>query len=289
MLTVRAHTRMSLKNILITTDFSPASRTALPFALSFARMYGASLFEAHVVAPEARLQMLTERLPVQDDRSWHDSKEKLLAFTAPALGNAPCKSLLLRGDLDDVIPKLIQENEIDLVVLGTHGLVTKLVMGSDAEKIYRSATCPVLTVGPKIPRKAGDSWTIRRILFPVDLGENSQHALHYALSLAEENESNVILLHSVPMVPWQRASVEKRTLQGLMSLIPPDARDRCTTEFLVRWEHPAEAILRTAEEHETDLIVMGVHKARAFSSHLPWPIASEVVSRAPCPVLTVRV
>lgn len=165
-------------------------------------------------------------MPVQDDRSWHDAKEKLLAFTAPEFGNAPCKSLLLRGDLDDITPNLIQENEIDLVVLGTHGLVTKLVMGSDAEKIYRSATCPVLTVGPKIPRKAGDSRTIRRILFPVDLGENSQHALHYALSLAEENESNVILLHSVPMVPWQRASVKKRTQQGLMSLIPPDARDR---------------------------------------------------------------
>jgi nucleotide-binding universal stress UspA family protein len=285
--------RIALKNILITTDFSTASSAALPFALAFSRMFSGRLFAAHVLASEPRLQVITDRLPAQDDQDWRDARQKLLAFTAPdSLGNASCKLILGRGDLDEVIPTVIQENEIDLVVLGTHGRrgIPKLVLGSGAEKIYRSATCPVLTVGPKVPRNAGESWTMRRILLPVDLDEPSDHVLHYALSLAEENESQLVLLHSVPMVPWQqRASVENRTRQELMRLIPSEAHDWCTTESIVRWEHPAEAILRAAEDHEADLIVMGVHQARALASRLPWPIASEVVSRAPCPVLTVRI
>jgi nucleotide-binding universal stress UspA family protein len=285
--------RIALKNILITTDFSAASSAALPFALAFAQMFSGRLFAAHVLAPEPRLQVVTDRLPAQDDHEWWDARQKLLSFTAPeSLGDASCKLILGRGNLDEVLPTVIQENEIDLVVLGTHGRrgIPKLVLGSSAEKIYRAATCPVLTVGPKVPRNAGESWTMRRILFSVDLNEHSEHALHCALSLAEENESHLILMHSVPMVPWQqRASVENRTRQELMSLIPSDARDWCTTESVIRWEHPAEAILRAAEDHEADLIVMGVHRARALASRLPWPIASEVVSRAPCPVLTVRV
>jgi len=60
---------------------------------------------------------------------------------------------------------------------------------------------------------------------------------------------------------------------------------------MVRFEYPADAILETAAERDVDLIVMSVHKARALalSSHLPWPVASEVVSRAQCPVLTLRI
>jgi nucleotide-binding universal stress UspA family protein len=110
--------------------------------------------------------------------------------------------------------------------------------------------------------------------------------------LAEENQAEFIIMQSVPMVPWQhRASVEAQMRRHLEALIPEQARNWCTPQFLVRWEHPADAVLLAAAEWESDLIVMGVRKARAvsLSSHLPWPVASEVVSRAPCPVLTVRV
>jgi nucleotide-binding universal stress UspA family protein len=116
--------------------------------------------------------------------------------------------------------------------------------------------------------------------------------LQYALSLAEENQAEFILMQAVPMVPWQhRAAVEAQSLRDLEQLIPEPAKDWCIPECIVRWEYPAEAILHSAVDREADLIVMGVRKARAagLSTHLPWPVASEVVSRARCPVLTVRV
>jgi len=292
MSTIQQVARISLKNILVPTDFSPTSAAALPFALSLARIYGSTLLAFHVIPPEPLQQVVPDRLAAQDDRDWQEARRNLTEFAhSLQIGEIPCKCLLERGDLVEAIPAVVQDRDVDLVVLGTHGRrgVTKLLLGSAGEKIYRSSPCPVLTVGPKV--HAGD-WKLRRILCPVDVAEDPEPALHYALSLAEENQAEFIVMQAVPMVPWQhRVSVAEQTRRHLESLIPEQAKDWCTPQFLVRWEHPAEAILLAAAEREADLIVMGVRKSRAagLSSHLPWPVASEVVSRAPCPVLTVRV
>jgi len=292
MLAISEVARISLKRILFPTDFSPASNAALPFALALARIYSSTLLVTHIIPPGPRLEVRFDRLPVQDDRVWGDARHKLDEWTRhSSIRDTPCTQLLERGDLATVIPEMIGEHTVDLVVLGTHGRrgVSKLVLGSDAEKIYRSASCPVLTVGPKV--HAGE-WRLDRILCPVDVVENPEPFLHYALSLAEKNQAQFIVLQAVPLVPWQhRASVEAQMCERLEKMIPESAKDWCRPQCLVRWEHPAEAVLLAAAEREVDLIVMGVRQARAaaLSSHLPWPVASEVVSRAPCPVLTVRV
>ena len=284
--------RISVKNILFPTDFSAASGAALPFAQTLARIYDSTLLLAHVIPAEPHLQVTTDRFPPEEKKIWQDAKQKLAKFAhAHDLDNIPSQQLLDRGDLADVIPEMIREQKVDLVVLGTHGRtgVRKVVLGSGAEEIYRSAQCPVLTFGPKAQAAA---WSLRRILCPVDVTEDPEPALHYALSLAEENQAELIILQAVPMVPWQhRESVEREERAHLERLIPAQAADRCVPQFLIRWEHPVDAILLAADDRRADLIVMGVRKARAaaLSSHLPWPVASEVVSRAMCPVLTVRV
>jgi nucleotide-binding universal stress UspA family protein len=295
MTTLEPVTRISLKNILLPTDFSETPCAAVPFALAFVRLYGARLVAAHFLEPEPRQQVVFDRVPEQDDQDWVDAKQKLLAFAQNILvDDTPCRTLLKRGEIASLVPSLIEENSIDLVVLGTHGRrgMSKMLRGSVAEKIYRSATCPVLTVGPMAHSDAAKPWRIARMLFSVDLSESPEPALHYALSLAEEQQASLLLLYANPLVPWQfRTLSAERAVQSLSDLLPEDTKLWCQPECMVRWEQPAEVILNVAREREIDLIVMGVHKARAasLSSHLPWPIASEVVSRASCPVLTVRI
>lgn len=284
--------RISLKKILIPTDFSAASATGLPLAQVLAQIYGSTLLFAHVLPPEPRRQVIADRLPEQDDRPWHDACGKIAEFArSHSLPDTAFDKLVERGDLTEVIPAMVKAQEVDLVVLGTHGRrgVSKVVLGSASEKIYRSARCPVLTVGPKAHAA---NWNLRSILCPVDLAAECEAAVDFALSLAEENAAEFIMLTAVPLVPWQhRQSVQRDTLRCMERLIPEEARDWCTPHLLVCWEYPAEAILAAATEREADLVVMGVHKTNAagLSSHLPWPVAAEVVSRAPCPVLTVRV
>jgi len=164
-----------------------------------------------------------------------------------------------------------------------------VVLGSVAEKIYRQAKCPVLTVGPEIAASSETSWELKRILFATDFSETSLHALPYALSLAEENQGTLIFLHVAPLVPYQyKESVVDTTCKRLEGLMP--AEPWCTPDFVVCFDFPAQGILQIARDRETDLIVLGVNRRAAvgLTSHLPWSTASDVVSAAPCPVLTVR-
>lgn len=284
--------RLAIQNILFPTDFSSASAAALPFAESIAQIYGSTVMVAHAIPPEPHRQVVTHSVSPQDHLVWDGARHKLDSFTQKLESHhLPWKALVDRGDVDQIIPAMIDENHIDLVVLGTHGRrgVSKLILGSSAEKIYRSCSCPVLTIGPHV--HGWTDWKLRRILCPVDLSEDPEPVLRYALSLAEENQSELIVLGAVPMVPWQhRPDVEQRTFRALESFIPEQTKSWCTPQCVVRWEHPAEAILREAVDRQTDLIVMSVHKSRVstLSVHLPWPIASEVVSQASCPVLTLR-
>jgi len=134
--------------------------------------------------------------------------------------------LLEQGDLEAVIPSIIHDHDVDLVVLGTHGRrgVSKLMVGSDAERIYRSASCPVFTVGSGVHSSV--DWKLNRILCPVAVAEDSEPVLHYALALAEESQAELVGLQAIPLVPWQHhAVVQERSRCALESLMPADAQD----------------------------------------------------------------
>lgn len=286
-------TRISIKNILFPTDFSESSRAALPFARLVAQAYGATILLAHAISPEPHQAVVFDRVPACDDVVWQGARLKLTNFGGDeAFAGLQCKFLVEEGYLSDVIPELIHDHQVDLVILGTHGRqgLGRFVFGSGAEQIYRAATCPVLTVGPKVHPPA--EWKLRSIVCALDISENPEAALRYALSLAEENESRITFLEAIPLVPFQyRAKEEERARRAMENLIPPHASDWCTPEMVFRSEYRGEAILQVAHTKEANLIVMSVHQASAaaLSSHLPWPIASEVLSRAECPVLTVRI
>jgi nucleotide-binding universal stress UspA family protein len=180
-----------------------------------------------------------------------------------------------------------------MVVMGSHGRagLRKIMLGSAAEQIFRRAPCPVLTVGPHAARSPVQFENWRCILFATDFSQGSLHALPYALSLAEENQATVVLLHVISMVPVQEQDpVKDRAQKRLEALVPIDAAAWCNPECLVRFDFPTEGILQVAKERGADLIVMGVRKPAAprLSAHMPWAVATEVVCRAHCPVLTVR-
>ena len=291
---LRTNTRISLSNILITTDFSKVSTTALRYAIALAGQYEAKIFVAHALSPEPRRSVPVDPLPVEADPAWLEAESKLAAFVlCNSLGVRPAKVLLERGGFWSVISDIIQKNKIDLVVAGTHGRqgLKKLVLGSEAEKIYRRATCPVLTIGPQVSSSSAMNWKLKTILFPTDGSDTSLQALPYALSLAEENQAHLIFLQLMPLAPYQyQESEEASTREALRALLPAEAEAWCKPEFVARFEFPVEGILRLAEERDVNLIVMGVRKSGkiAMQQHLPWPIASRVVAQARCRVLTVR-
>jgi nucleotide-binding universal stress UspA family protein len=236
-----------------------------------------------------------DSLPIEADYGWQDATEKMKAYSlGHVFGEVSHEMVLKSGDLGDVLSDVVRQYGIDLIVIGTHGRhgFAKIVLGSTAERIFRTATCPVLTVGPKAAKWSEDAETPKRIVFATDFSAGSLHALPYALSLAEESQAEIVLLHLITLVPIEqdRQAVEECAIAGLKAMIPAGADAWCKPEMVVRCDFPAEGILRLAEERRADLIVMGVHRAHSprLEAHAPWATAYEVVCRAPCPVLTVR-
>lgn len=282
--------QVSLKNILYATDFSRYSDAALPFALSIARKYGSKLFAVHVVS----LSPFANSSPTQ---AWQELVAQALREAQEAMNHAkgrwnhvPHETLLRRGDIWNELSKVIQEDAIDLVVCGTHGRsgVSKILMGSVAEGIYRHARCPVLTIGPNVsgePESVGD---IHSILYPTDFSPESLAAVPYAVSLAQENQARLYLLYVTATA--ESPEVERELAGRLRSLVPPEANLACAPKAFVDVGEPAPCITTLAEELRVDLIVLGPRRLSRFagSGHLPGSTAQYVVSKAICPVLTVR-
>ncbi|HSA92006.1 MAG TPA: universal stress protein [Terriglobales bacterium] len=295
-------TQIALKNILFATDFSTCSEKALHYATALARRYGSKLHVTHVMLPEAFLMAPPEgyvlgppRAPVSYDRVREQAEADMAALAqSPLLGGIPYATVLGEGEVSAVLWKVMQERDIDLIVLGTHGRkgFERLILGSVAEYVFRTSPCPVLTIGPKVCSEPEKALTLKRILFATDLSSAGDQVVPYAVSLAQEFQAHLTLLHVEPngkSFSFDRHMAEAAARQRLQEMVP-----QCGTELwckpLVAFGDPAEKIVEQALEQGADLIVMGArHTAfTGVATHMGGGTAHKVLLEAPCPVLTIR-
>lgn len=284
-----------LRNILCATDFSSISEAALLYAAAIARRYDSQVYVAHVIRPDA-YQLVPPEASVtaltQTRRYAEQHMGELLV--SGRLRGIPHQVLLGEGELWSVLSNMLAEHDVDLVVVGTHGRtgIRKLLLGSAAEEIFRLAPCPVLTVGPRVPREVPSEVELRHILYATDFTPTAEPAAAYALSLAQEHRAHLTVLHVVP--ENTQPSVKNQALlqaffaKRMRALVPEEADLWCDPEFVVEFGSPADGILKVATDRQVDLAVLGVRRSANFPGHLPPATAYKVVCQAQCPVLTVR-
>lgn len=288
-----ARERIALKNILFATDFSPAADAAAPIAIEIAQRYGAKIIGLHVnpfdsytaAAPEAWASMAeaTERENKEDAQRLNEQ-----------LKDIEHEVVIGEGNIWEVISSQLKEKGIDLIVVGTRGRTGfgKTVLGSVAEEILRKAPCPVLTVGPHINLWSEEYAKMHEILYATDLATDSPAAAPYAVSLAQENQAHLVLLHVMEglkagelMDTPEVVDLKERKLQ---QLIPQQAGLWCDPTYIVEQGPAAEKILDVAKRRHTALIVLGAKPAGWLSTHFNVGTIHKIVSEATCPVLTVR-
>jgi len=186
---------------------------------------------------------------------------------------------------------------VDLIVMGTHGRkgVSRALLGSAAEEIFRKASCPVLTVGPHVSQNTERRLAMKQILFATDFSPESLAALPFAVSLAQEHQSNLTLLNVTGKAEVgelvHAGQYAESTLRRLQSLVPAGAELWCEPKCRVEQGPEAEKIMEVAIALGADLIVLGVRAPQGgagATTHLLQSIAHQVVVNAQCPVLTVR-
>jgi nucleotide-binding universal stress UspA family protein len=134
--------------------------------------------------------------------------------------------LIAEGDVQSVLASTIGQRKIDLVVIGTRGRsgFKKFFLGSVAEEIFREVSCPVLTVGPNAPLVVPQNGSPQRILYATDFNAESNLAASYALSLAQEFQASLTLIHVV--APRERENWSTRLSWKVTSAASSEAWSR---------------------------------------------------------------
>lgn len=282
--------RVAINKILLATDFSPESQSALQCALALAKRYESKLFIAHAISPDADTKAVEVQVPLRDMMRKYAEQQMALLDQSDELGALPHQTILRIGDPNKVLSEILSEEHFDLVVMGTHGHggLYKLRLGSTTEHVMRHAACPVLSVGAHI--KVSFPGRFGHILYATDFSAGSRGALTYALSLAEEDGAELTLLYVVEGDPKSEAELVRWRLEArekLSRLVPPFVDLASRPEAEVEIGAPGEEIVRLAESRGADLIVMGSRGGGALATHLPWSTLHHVVQHACCPVLTV--
>jgi len=304
---------IQIQRILCPTDFSDCSQRALDHAIALAKWYDARVTLFHVSAPvpisayATVAPMMPSTLVAGENQN--DVRHAMQQFASrDAATSASVDIELGEGNAATEIVAKAAAAHSDLIVLGTHGRsgFERFMLGSVTEKVLRKAECPVLTVPPRLAASAAiPAMTFKRIVCAVDFSECSLRALEYAMSIAQEANALLTVLHVVepmPNVPAEDdspllamktikeyiAAAEEEGRALLQKVIPDQVRAYCQVETVQAIGKPYREIVRLATEQAADLIVLGVHGRGAVDLMFFGSTAQHVVRQAACPVLTLR-
>lgn len=143
---------MQIKKILFPTDFSEGAKNAIPYAVDMAKTYGAKLYLLHVIydiATASGLHIPHTSVDQMYSELQATAQKELERFgLREREGLKDVEYSITRGVPYEEILKFVKDNNINLIVIGTHGRkgLDRVLFGSTAERVVRNSSCPVLTV-----------------------------------------------------------------------------------------------------------------------------------------------
>ena len=291
---------ITISRILCPVDLSEYSARAVTQATAMARWYQARLTILYVWVNRASLDLPPLALG-EDERK--QLLDEMARFSGSHEGIPIDLEVREASDIQQGILDYAGVLGADLLVLGSHGRrgVQRLLLGSVTERLLREATCPLMVV-PHDARDADGDGSFKRILCPVDFSEDSLTALTYALSIAQESDATLTVMHAIEIPPELseymppadfnpdaiRTAAVAASLAHLQDLIPDSAKMFCSVETIVVEGAAYRQVLKIAADRQSDLIVMGVHGRGALDLFFFGSNTARVTRTATCPVLVLR-
>jgi nucleotide-binding universal stress UspA family protein len=277
---------MRIKKLLAPIDFSPASRVALDYAAAFARIFRAKLTLLHVIEPSAALALAFPDEAVRIEKESKEQSERMLAamVTSQSQQDLTPKIVVKSGEVDREIVSTMHEEDIDVLVMGTHGhSFFRYLIGSVTHTLLREADIPIVTVGQLTRPPA-----FTRILLATDFSEGSKGVLLRAIDLAHATHAKLAAVHAIEVGVDGGAEAAEYLSEERTETARAKFDDwkieasRLKTELeTIEVEGPApDVILKTAEETAADLIL--IPKRKFLGS-----VAERVIRHAHIPVLTI--
>ena len=297
--------RRQFSNILCATDFSEFTETVVAYGVAMASRFAATLSICHVIdLPTISAYGEAVFDPLEYQQRFMDTARREISHL---LSDAPVEyqALVTIGNTSDEIARQAHDYGVDLVITATHGRsgLKRFFLGSVTERLMRVLPCPLLILRgheEQIDAYTPRQFPFKKILVGCDFSADAHLALEYSLSMAQEFESELHLVHVVEpsgyknlfRVPQSSGEKFKQDLYDMIkdklnSLVPEEALDwiRLDTRLLVG--KPYAELVRYAGMNDIDLIALGIRGHGMVEELLVGSTTDRVIRQAPCPVLSI--
>lgn len=278
-----------MKRILVPTDFSKPAMIATEVAAGIAKKAGAELTLLHVIE-EAVGNSLNVEGQVTADSGWEEKlftmkliekakKQMAKLLENPMLEGVKVNDLLRVGSPYHGMNAIITEKKVDLVVMGTAGRsdLSQMIIGSNTEKVVRTAHCPVLTLHSKPA-----STDFKDIVYATSMDKQEEVFSRIVRTTQKTYDSTIHLVRINTPGNFQRDVVVKKYMQDFAKKL--QLKNFTINVFNDISEE--EGIIYFADSINADLIAMSTHGRTGFAHVLAGSIAEDVVSHSRRPVLT---
>lgn len=278
---------MKIEKILIPTDFSETSLLAVEHAAYVARTFQAELVLLHVVekhwekfnivVPEMRIAAPDDIITIIEKRLEELAKSIFLDYGVKSY------CITANGTIFSEILSISKEQEIDLIVMGTHGTsgFVEFFLGSNAYKVVNSSDCPVLTVNTHATKIGFDS-----IVLPIDNSAHSRHKVNKAIAIARQFSSIIHVLGLADFTDEKELGIFEIKIEQVEDYIR-----KCNivcNKQIIRGNNQATMTLDYAQQINTDLIVIMTDQDENISGRLLGTYAQQIVNHSKIPVMSVQ-
>jgi nucleotide-binding universal stress UspA family protein len=279
--------KRDIKLIMIPTDFSEFSESALRTGISVAKRLNARIMLLHVLDRYVYLQPTEVFLPdvrtIPDLNSMIEDRINKIADKISNENGLDVTGKVTDGQPYEEICRLAFEENADLIVIGTHGEsgLRQFFIGSEAYRVIKHAPCPVLTVPG-----GWDRMDFKKVLFPIRMIPGSLDKYFYARPIIEKNNSDIYILGL--------AESDENVNSGDMPMLIKKLKEQLNSDNVkshtayYEGDDIAGEIYKKAEELGIDLLILTANIDHDWRSFFIGPFVQKVVNHSRIPVLSIR-
>lgn len=263
------------RQILVPTDFGPASNVAMGFARMLHEKFGVPvevLHSCHLEVPAYFSSGQLQAIKREIGKAKQSAEELIRKDSSARLGFEAGRVILDQSPVEAILQQA-SRLEGGLVLMGTHGRqgARRLMLGSVAERVLRQSRIPVLAV-----RESAKPGLFRNIFCPFNHGAAGRAALEYAADMAAATDAQLTVLHA-----------KESGVRSVCESLEEPLRRKCTVEEIAAGGDAARGILEAAQRARPDVIVMGAEQKSTVIGELFSSTTERVMQLAEAPLLVV--
>jgi nucleotide-binding universal stress UspA family protein len=281
--------KFNLKRILVPTDFSDLSMTALRYAAAMAKHSDAEIMMLHVMQPYEHAEILKKIIDFESvvQKAVEEKMHEISIKQSDLLG-VPIHVKVVQGKVFEEIEKYATDESVDLIVMPTHGAgaignLERFVLGSNAYRVVHISKAPVITL-----REAKEKVAFENIVLPLDMTKETKQKVDQAIKIAKVFGSTIHVISVTTFFDEYRynlSEIRSQLLEVADKVV--DSGVPAVTAML-RHDDIADSVIDYAKKHNADLVIIMTRQENKLNDLVIGSSARKVITECPVPVLSLR-